>query len=240
MIWVGTSGYAYPEWRGSFYPRGFPEPEMLPFYARHFQTVEINYTSYHFPTEKNLSGWDSNTPDGFKLALKVPRRITYGPAALRAAGLIKAFQTRVAPLGQKLGPMLMQLPPGFERDDAVLGSLVAAVPGDLPMAIELRHDSWHADEVFETLREHGVALCISDSEELTTPVIRTANVAYFRLRHEGYDDADLAHWAGSVHTIAAQCADTFVYFKHEGTGSGPRFAQVLLEHLGMKGESSRG
>ncbi len=232
MIWVGTSGYAYPEWRGSFYPRDFPEPEMLPFYSRHFRTVEINYTSYHFPTEKNLIGWAEATPPEFKLALKVPRRITYGPAAQRAQGPLRAFYERACALGSKLGPLLMQLPPGYGRDDDVLARLVAAAPRGAPTSIELRDASWHADEVFATLREHNVGLCISDSEELTTPVVRTADVVYLRLRHEGYLDADLARWASHVHDLAFSARDVFVYFKHEGTGSGPRYAATLLEHLG--------
>jgi uncharacterized protein YecE (DUF72 family) len=134
----------------------------------------------------------------------------------------------VLPLGQKLGPVLLQLPEGFARDLPLLRALLAAVPDDMPAAIELRDASWHADEVFALLQEHGVALCISDSEALTTPVIRTAQFGYFRLRHEGYDDADLARWASE---IARFGAETFVYFKHEGTGSGPRFALRLRQEL---------
>ena len=228
MIWVGTSGYNYPEWRGSFYPAGFPTSEMLAFYVRHFRTVEINFTSYQFPTPKHIDGWALGTPDGFKLALKVPRRVTYGPAAFKAAAQLGRFQDIIAPLGERLGPVLMQLPAGFPLDLRVLHSLVEGVPSGMRAAIELRDASWHTDEVFDTLRDHGVALCISDSEELTTPVVRTADVGYFRLRHEGYDDADLMDWADRIRAFGGE---TYVYFKHEGTGSGPRFARALIDHL---------
>jgi uncharacterized protein YecE (DUF72 family) len=234
-VWVGTSGYNYPEWRGSFYPSGFPTSEMLAFYVRHFRTVEINYTSYQFPKPKNIEAWQAATPDGFKLALKVPRRVTYGPAAFKAAGQLQRFYEIVAPLGDRLGPVLMQLPVGFACDMNLLRALMAAVPSGMRTAIELRDASWHSDEVFEVLRAHDVGLCISDSEELTTPVVRTAEVGYFRLRHEGYDDADLARWAADIMAFGGE---VFVYFKHEGTGSGPRFAEQLLTH--MKGEQQHG
>jgi uncharacterized protein YecE (DUF72 family) len=135
-------------------------------------------------------------------------------------------------LGEKLGPVLMQFAVGFPRDDGLLRKLLEAVPAEMRSALELRDASWHADEVFELLREHHVALCISDSEELTTPVVRTAEIGYFRLRHEGYDDSDLARWADSIRGFGGEI---YVYFKHEGTGSGPRFAARMLELL--KGEA---
>jgi uncharacterized protein YecE (DUF72 family) len=233
-IWVGTSGYQYPEWRGSFYPERYPESQMLAFYTRHFDTVEINYTSYQFPTEKSIAGWLSGAPDGFKYAPKVPRKVTYGPAALKAAGPMQMFLSRINGLGDKLGPVLMQLPPGFARDDTVLDALVSAVPSGTNMHIELRDPSWHHDQVFETLRAHGVGLCISDSEELVTPVVYTSDVAYFRLRHEGYQPADLERWAEAVRSRHAESGhDVFAYFKHEGTGSGPRFARELKRLLGL-------
>jgi uncharacterized protein YecE (DUF72 family) len=201
---------------------------MLPFYARHFDTVEINNTSYQFPKPEHLIGWAAATPADFKLSLKVPRRITFGPAALNAAGQLQRFHSVADVLGAKRGPVLMQFAVGFARDDALLRKLLEAVPSDMRSAIELRDASWHADEVFDLLREHNVALCISDSEELTTPVIKTAGFGYFRLRHEGYDDSDLARWTDHIRSFGAE---TFVYFKHEGTGSGPRFASALLQLL---------
>jgi uncharacterized protein YecE (DUF72 family) len=231
VIWVGTSGYNYPEWRGSFYPEGFPTADMLPFYAQRFTTVEINFTSYHFPTEKSLRGWAAATPADFKFALKVPRWITFGPTAFRAAGPLRSFTELATLLGEKLGSILLQLPEGFPHRAGLLEALLPAVPSNVASAIEIRHASWHRDDVFELLRQHHVGVCISDSEELTTPVVATANIAYFRLRNEGYSAADLRAWAEQVRVLSQRCQEVFVYFKHEATGSGPRFACLLLEQL---------
>jgi uncharacterized protein YecE (DUF72 family) len=227
VIRVGTSGYQFKEWRGSFYPAGMPEADMLPFYTRHFPTVEINYTSYQMPTEKTLTGWAAATPDDFKLALKVPRRITYTRWA-GAPAMMQTFCERARMLGDKVGPILLQTPQGFERDLGMLDVMLSLVPEDLPCAVELRHTSWFDDEVFGKLRERGVALCVSDTTELVTPVVQTGRVGYFRLRSGEYDVDDLQRWAD---TLRAWPGDAFVFFMHEDTGSGPRFAAALTDLL---------
>jgi uncharacterized protein YecE (DUF72 family) len=231
MIWVGTSGYNYPEWRGSFYPPGFPTSQMLAFYVRHFPSVEINYTSYHFPTQKNVLGWAGETPSDFKLALKVPRRLTFTPPGPKTGGLLRTFCELAAGLGPKQAPVLMQLAPGMPLDLDFLRKLLELVPEGPDMAIELRDASWHTDEVYELLRGRRVAMCISDSEELQTPLVQTSHFSYFRLRHEGYSDADVERW--STH-VADSRGDAFVYFKHEGTGSGPRYASLLMDFLSLQ------
>ena len=230
MIWVGTSGYNYPEWRGSFYPPGFPTSQMLPFYVKHFSTVEINYTSYHFPTQKSVLGWMAETPGEFKLALKVPRRLTFTQPGPKTGGLMRTFCELAALLGPKQAPILMQLPPGMPREIEHLRKLLEVLPEGPDVAIELRDASWHTDDVYDLLRSRRVAMCISDSEELQTPLVQTSHFSYFRLRHEGYMDADVERWAGHV---AATRGDAYVYFKHEGTGSGPRYAALLMQHLGL-------
>ena len=231
MIWVGTSGYNYPEWRGSFYPEGFPEGEMLPYYAARFNTVEINYTFYRMPSEKALAGWAEATPEHFRLALKAPQRITHQSRLRDCADTVEVFLKRAATLGEKLGPVLFQLPPWFRKDLAVLGDFCGCLPAGVKAAFEFRHRSWFDDETYALLRDRGLSLCIADSEKLSTPVVSTADYVYFRLRDEGYGPAEIARWAQAVREQDREC---FVYFKHEEAGKGPEFAQQLMEELGIR------
>ena len=229
--WVGTSGYNYPEWKGSFYPEKMPAAKMLPFYAQAFSTVEINYTFYHLPNQKILAGWDRDTPPDFRLTLKAPKRITH-IARLRDCGELLGYFTRTAGmLGPKLGALLFQLPPYFRRDLAVLDAFLAQLPAGCCAAFEFRHASWMDAEVFARLRQHNVALCVADSEKFSTPVEITASYGYFRLRDEGYTPEDLRRWAGIIRDSTAGCSDVYVYFKHEEAGKGPQFARLLLAAL---------
>ena len=229
--WVGTSGYNYPEWKGSFYPEKLPAAKMLPYYAERFETVEINYTFYRTPNEKILAGWSRETPPGFKLTLKAPKRITHIARLRDCADLLQYFLRTAATLGPKLGAILFQLPPYFRKDLAALDEFLGLLPAGTCGAFEFRHASWMDAEVFERLRSKNLALCIADSEKFSTPVEITASYGYFRLRDEGYTHDDLARWAQTIRTSAAACADVFVYFKHEEAGIGPEFARVLLKAL---------
>ena len=233
MIWVGTSGYNYPEWKGSFYPPTMPAAKMLPYYAARFPTVEINYTFYRAPTEKILEGWDAATPERFKLTLKAPRRITHD-ARLREVGeSVGRFIETARTLGPKLGVLLFQLPPSLRKDLALLDACLATFPDGVPAAFEFRHLSWLDDEVYGRLRARNLALCVADSERLSTPVELTADYAYFRLRDEGYTPEDIVRWADVIRERTAACRDVFVYFKHEEEGKGPEFARILMERLGL-------
>jgi len=229
---IGTSGYNYPEWRGSFYPEKFPTNKMLAFYAERFTTVEVNYTFYRMPTPPLLEGWSKGTPEGFSFTLKAPRRITHDSKLQRCEDLTQAFCKTATTLGSKLGVLLFQLPPTFKRDDAVLGSFLELIPEGTRAAVEFRHASWHDDAVFEALRRRNVALCVADSEKMSTPVVATADYAYFRLRDEGYQEADIVRWASVVRGLAGP-KDSFVYFKHEEQGKGPEFAKLLASALGI-------
>lgn len=230
MIWVGTSGYNYPEWKGTFYPADLSAAKMLPYYAERFATVEINYTFYRVPTEKILSGWAARTPRSFKLTLKAPRRITHDARLRDCAELLRTFCTTAATLGDKLGVLLFQLPPFFRRDLDVLDEFLAELPTGVRAAFEFRHASWFDDEVYARLTSRNVALCIADTARLSTPVVHTADYRYFRLRDEGYTPPDIARWAGIIGQPAD--GDSFVYFKHEAAGKGPEFARALLRELG--------
>lgn len=228
-IHVGTSGYNYPEWRGTFYPEKFPTTKMLAYYAERFHTVEINYTFYRIPTEKLLAGWAAGTPDGFTFTLKAPRRITHDAKLQRVEDLTQSFCRIARTLGPKLGVLLFQLPPTFKKDVAVLREFLELLPEGTRAAFEFRHASWHEADVFDALRTRNVALCIADSEKMSTPVERTADYGYCRLRDEGYQQADIERWAATVKGLGV--ANAYVYFKHEEQGLGPDFAKRFIEAL---------
>jgi uncharacterized protein YecE (DUF72 family) len=232
--WVGTSGYNYPEWRGSFYPEKFPAAKMLAFYAERFNSVEVNYTFYRIPTPALLEGWAKGTPDGFTFTLKAPRRITHDSKLQRCEDLTLSFCRTARTLGPKLGVLLFQLPPTFKRNDEVLKAFAELIPEGTRAAFEFRHESWHDEAVFAILREHELALCIADSEKMSTPVVTTADYAYFRLRDEGYQDADIQRWARTIQDLAGP-TDAYVYFKHEEEGKGPDFAKRLVSMLEAEG-----
>ena len=225
---VGTSGYNYAEWKGSFYPADLPAARMLPYYAGCFSTVEINATFYRMPTPKTVTGWAQATPSDFTLALKAPQRITHFARLRDVDEPVRYFCDAARALGPKLGPLLFQLPPNFSRDTARLADLLALLPAGLACAFEFRHDSWLTDEVYERLRARGAALCIADSDQGTTPLEVTAPFGYLRLRHEGYTDADLARWAATIRRLGEGWREVFVFFKH-GSES-PRLAAAFQDH----------
>jgi uncharacterized protein YecE (DUF72 family) len=229
--WVGTSGYNYPEWRGSFYPQKMPTAKMLPYYAERFTTVEINYTFYHAPTVKILAGWSAQTPPGFQFTLKAPKRITHDARLQDCEDSLRHFVESAATLGPKLGVLLFQLPPYFRKDLAVLDAFLATLPRDVRAAFEFRHASWLDPEVYARLKARNLALCVADGEKLSIPIEITATYGYFRLRDEGYTEADIERWAQTIRDKSAHCSDVFVYFKHEEAGKGPQFARLFLDDL---------
>ena len=233
-IWVGTSGYNYPEWKGSFYPETLPAAKMLPYYAERLSTVEINYTYYRTPNKKILAGWNAATPDRFKLTLKAPKRITHDARLKDCADRLQYFVETAATLGPKLGALFFQLPPSFKQDLAVFDAFLEALPPGVVAAFEVRHGSWLNDELYGRLEARNLALCVADSETMATPVKITADYAYFRLRDEGYTPDDIARWAQTIRDQTRSCKDVFVYFKHEEAGKGPQFARLLLENLGLQ------
>lgn len=234
-VFVGTSGYNYPEWRGHFYPEKLPAKEMFGFYAGVFRSVEINYTFYQTPTAKTIEGWRTQAPDGFTYALKAPRRITHLKRLVDCAEPLGYFTDRARDLGSHLGPLLFQLPPNFKCSTERLAAFLSLVPNDLRVAFEFRHESWHAPEALDLLRQHGAALCIADFGDKTTPLEATSRHGYFRLRDEGYEVADLDRWAERIADRAADWDDVFVFFKHEDEGKGPAFAKIFIDCLRTRG-----
>ena len=225
---VGTSGYSYKEWKGTFYPDDLPAAKMLPFYATHFGTVEINNTFYRMPDEKLVTKWASEVPEGFTFILKAPQRITH-QKKLDAAGDIDHFFAIASALGSKLGPALFQLPPFFRKDVTRLHEFLSVVPRDKRVCLEFRHESWMDEEVFRALREHDAALCAADTDEvedLDKIVVPTASWGYLRLRRTEYSDDQLSAWARRV--TQQPWSDAFVFFKHEDEGKGPQFAKRFI------------
>jgi uncharacterized protein YecE (DUF72 family) len=204
---------------------------MLPYYAERFTTVEINATFYRAPTAKQLAAWAEATPPQFKFTLKAPRRITHDSRLADCEDAVRYLCQTAETLGDKLGVLLFQLPPFFRQDLAVLGGFLEWLPVGVRAAFEFRHESWHNDEVFARLRSRNIALCIADSEKMSTPLVATADYGYFRLRDEGYQPSDIAGWATKMTELQPNWTDTFVYFKHEDEGKGPEFAKLLIEQL---------
>jgi len=234
VILIGTSGYNYPEWKGSFYPEDLPAARMLSYYAERFPTVEINYTFYRMPTPKLVAGWCAQVPAHFRFTLKAPRRITHDKKLRPAevADAVKAFVTAAGELGPRMGALLFQLPPTFKKDTPLLGEFLTLLPPRVTAAFEFRHESWLADDVYECLRARNVALCIADSGTRDTPLLTTADYAYLRLRDDGYETGDVHRWADVARDLDAHCRDVFVYFKHEDEGKGAAFGQLMMERLG--------
>jgi uncharacterized protein YecE (DUF72 family) len=233
MILVGTSGYNYPEWKGSFYPADLPATKFLPYYASQFPTVEINYTFYRMPTPKIVAGWRAQVPAEFRFTLKAPKRITHD-RRLRAADVadsLQGFITAASELGPQLAALLFQLPPNFKKDLVVLNEFLSLLPPKTTAAFEFRNESWLVDDVYDALRARNIALCIADSEKRETPLVTTAGYAYLRLRDEGYGDAEIAQWTETARTLGETSSDVFVYFKHEDEGKGAAFGQHMMRRL---------
>jgi len=230
-VLVGTSGYNFPEWKGTFYPAKFPESQMLEYYAQRLATVEINYTFYRMPNAKAVAGWDAATPPAFTFVLKAPQRITHFARLKDIDDPLRYFLETARKLGPKLGPVLFQLPPNFKKDVARLGDLLTQFPPDIRCAWEFRHESWFADEVYEALKNGNAALCVADTDAGHTPLVATADFGYFRLRDEGYVTGDLEKWAGKVKELGESWGDAYVFFKHEESGTGPKLAQEFSRLL---------
>ena len=239
MQWVGTSGYNYPEWKGSFYPQNLPAAKMLPYYAERFTTVEINYTFYRMPNEKIVAGWAAQTPPSFKFTLKAPRRITHDNRLKNVGDLVRGFCDVAATLGDRLGALLFQLPPNFKVNLDLFDAFLDTLPPKVTAAFEFRHESWLDESVYQRLRARNLALCLADTAERPAPIVQTADYGYLRLRDEGYQPADIARWADVVKTHAADWRETFVYFKHEEEGKGAEFAAQLVKELGIEPAAPR-
>ena len=227
-FWIGTSGFQYAEWKGNFYPEDLTAAKMLPFYAERFATTEINYTFRRIPAPKTIENWKTLTPQEFRFALKAPQKITHWSKLRNCVDTLEYFLKVVSGLGERLGPILFQLPPTFKKDADVLNSFLRELP-DMRAAFEFRHESWFDDEIFDLLRSRNIALCIADAAALSTPTEITADYGYLRLRREDYQKSDVQRWAEFVREQKPNWQDVFVYFRHEEAGIGPKLARQMME-----------
>jgi len=226
---VGTSGYSYKPWKGSFYPKGLPDRQMLRYYGERLGAVEINSSFYRMPTAEGLATWDGEVPAGFRFVLKAPRKITHERKLGDVADLtLKLIEASGALTEGRLGPLLFQLPPTMKKDAGRLRAFLALLPKHVRAAFEFRHPSWFDDEIFSLLRDHGATFCVADADdELDVPFEATSDWGYLRLRRPDYDDADLGEWVKRVQGQGWK--DAFVFFKHEDEGKGPKLATQFLE-----------
>jgi uncharacterized protein YecE (DUF72 family) len=226
---IGTSGWNYTEWRGSFYPGDMKPAGMLAYYAERFSTVEVNNTFYRTPTAKTVAGWATAVPARFTFVLKAPQRITHFARLRDVDDPVRFFCDTARLLGPKLGPLLFQLPPNFKVDTGRLADVLALLPPDLRSAFEFRNPTWFTEEVYTRLAARNAALCIADNDDGATPAVATADWGYLRLRATGYADDDLRAWLATMHRIGERWRDAFVFFKHEDAGTGPALGARLAK-----------
>ncbi len=229
-IYAGTSGWAYASWKPEFYPAKLSPGKFLSYYATRLNSVELNYTFRHRVTKDSLAGWIAATPADFKFAVKAHQSITHSQRLRQVRKLTLEFFASLELLRKacKLGPVLFQLPPNFKCDLERLTRFLAGLPRGARCAIEFRHESWFADEVYDALRHANVALCEAESEKLETPNVATADFCYFRLRKEVYSTRARREVARKV-AEASRRGDVFVYFKHADTPEGALYAEELLK-----------
>ncbi len=227
--WIGTSGFQYTEWKGTFYPEDLATSKMLPYFAERLTTTEINYSFHRIPSAKTIEGWYTATPENFRFSLKAPQKMTHWQKLRNCGDTLRYFHQVICDLEKKLGCVLFQLPPTLKKDAELLRDFLAEIPDGMRAAFEFRDAAWFSDDIYELLRSKNLALCIADSEKLATPEVATANYGYLRLRREDYQRADLVRWSEVLKKNESAWSDAYVYFKHEESGIGPKLAQQMIE-----------
>jgi uncharacterized protein YecE (DUF72 family) len=227
MIYVGTSGYSYKEWKGSFYPETIPAKEMLAYYASRLQAVELNNTFYRLPQRGMVEAWKAQVPDNFRFTIKAPQSITHFRRLKDAGAVTRTVIETVSVLEDRFGAILFRMPEEMEKDLGRLETFLKDLPTDTRAAFEFRHPSWFDDEVAVLLRSQNRVFCTSDRDEMPTDHIeKTADWGYLRLRRVKYSKSDLTKWIKRVQ--AQDWKDTFVFFKHEDEGTGPKLAAQFV------------
>jgi len=231
---IGTSGWAYKHWRGGvWYPEGLRQKDEFAYHTRQFDTVEINSTFYHLPPEATFAGWAEKSPPGFVFAVKFSRYLTHMKKLADPQEPLQLFLGRAAAMGEKLGPVLLQLPPSLQLDTGRLTALLALLPGDRRFTFEFRHESWFCEDIYGLLRQHNAALTISDTPRYPLVERVTADFVYVRLHgHErlyasNYSDEQLREWAGKMMRWMAQKRDVYAYFDNDAHGYAAWNARTL-------------
>ncbi len=240
-LYAGTSGFAYPAWKPSFYPAKLPSKQFLQHYAGRLNCVEINYTFRRLPAAATLESWAGQTPAGFLFAVKANQRITHILRLKNAEEATATFLKAIDPLrtARRLGPILFQLPPQLKCDTALLRDYLALLPQGEAVgpryAFEFRHESWLTDAVYDELRRQNISLCVAESEKLEVPEVITADFVYYRLRKPDYTETDIDAFAARARELLAAGRDLYLFFKHEETPEGALNAERLLERAADAG-----
>jgi uncharacterized protein YecE (DUF72 family) len=235
--YVGTSGWHYDHWRDRLYPEKLAKRKWLEFYSGHFATVELNNSFYRLPSEAAFANWRDSTPADFTFAVKVSRFITHIKRLKDTGEAVGKFIARAEILGEKLGPLLYQLPPNMHRDDDRLESFLSTLPRGLKHVFEFRHQSWLEEEVLETLHRYGAGLCVFDMPSLSCPLVATADFAYIRfhgsagLYFSRYSDEELAGWAKKLAALGTDLKEIYVYFNNDAEAFAVRNAMTLRGYL---------
>lgn len=224
---VGTSGFSYPEWKGTFYPKGLPAREFLSYYGRIFTSCEINNTFYRYPSGETLAQWAAAVPPEFRFAVKSHRRITHINRLTDVDGDLAFLFERMLGLGDRLGVVLFQLPPSLRYDLPRLEAFLAQLRPGARAVLEFRHASWRRDTVYQLLDAHRVSLVIAETDEEEQPREVVGPLSYLRLHKSSYTDADLDGWAAWIAQRLAEGRDAYAYFTHEEGAPAPEYAQTL-------------
>ncbi len=248
IIRLGTQGWSYDDWRGSFYPPGSKQEDRLPFYAAVFDTVEIDSTFYHAPKGTIARSWARHTPEHFRFAAKVPRAVTHDAKLRDATEPMGRFARAMEPLGEKLGPLLVQMPAEFRHEPSTLrdlGGFLAGAPGSLRLAVEFRHDSWQTPEVADLMRSHGAAMAWTEWRDLKRSSEVTADFLYLRWLGDReeidcYDRVQIdredsfADWEGALKRVFGDVKEIFGYFNNHWAGHSPSSVNEMKRRLGLK------
>jgi uncharacterized protein YecE (DUF72 family) len=236
-IRVGTSGWSYDHWRNRFYPDGMPSTKRLSFYAREFDTVEVNTSFYHLPRETTFSNWRGETPEGFVFAVKGSRFVTHVKKLVDVEDAVLTLCQRAMILGDKLGPLLWQLSPQLKRDDDRLEGFLRSLPESLSHVIEFRRQGWFCREVYDLLRRYDVSICSVSSPSIVTDLVVTGRVGYLRMHGEegwyssNYDEQRLRSWADRIVRDFSSCSEAYIYFNNDANAYAVDNARYLRRQL---------
>ena len=226
-LYVGTSGYSYKEWKGSFYPETIPAKDMLAYYAARLHAVELNNTFYRMPQPSMIESWKAQVPENFRFSVKAPQSITHFRRLNNAGPQTQLMLKTVAALEDRLGAVIFRLPENMKKDLKRLEAFMKELPAETPAVFDFRHPTWFDDEVVALLRSQKRVFCVSDIEELPESyTFKTADWGYVRLRRERYTKAELGKWVKRIK--AQRWKDTYVFFKHEDEGTGPKLAEEFV------------
>lgn len=229
---AGTSGFSYPEWKGTFYPAGLPAGGMLQHYASVFPTVEINNTFYRYPTEETLRQWAGSVGTDFRFSLKAHRRITHNKRLRDTDADVSFLYERIQALGARMGPLLFQLPPSLRADLDLLEAFCAQLRPGPPVVVEFRHESWAADAAYAVLDRYHVSLCVAETDDQAAPAAVVGPIAYLRLHKSRYEDAALEEWADWIRSRLGEQREAYAYFTHEEGAPATEYAQRLTALVG--------